>query len=363
MGAARNADARDAQRHFVSLHRLADLATAGSRVLRHTPLWLHRGATFGSSCPCRQFDCDACSLPRHQIILGYASRWQSTMGKNGASLSQGSIAAMTAKRATSRPLRALWLAVGLWIAGRSTAVLYLWPSVKPQATALVAVSGDHRVRIGQSLAQYTSLLSPPGALTRSTIVSAIPRRIASGSIALELPMAMPDLDAGEPSEKPESIEEMTAPIFAGSRAFTPAQLRTPIAAGGSVVPLTPSPPASTRWSVSTYLLARSGGSTSLASAGQLGGSQAGARADFALNHNFFSYQPCKRTFEFACRARSHARGGITTRCPWPHCRTTRSDRRTGQESTLRDGLRRVFGSQASRRFPPRRLWTGGSGCA
>ena len=83
----------------------------------------------------------------------------------------------------------------------------------------------------------------------------------------------------------------TAPDPAGSpstpalSAAPPAAMHMPQAAGFALAPPRPSRAASSRWSLSAWLLVRDeGGGSSLAPGGTLGGSQAGARLTYALGH-------------------------------------------------------------------------------
>lgn len=108
------------------------------------------------------------------------------------------------------------------------------------------------------------------------------------------------------------FEQAAVPQARQTAAASLIRLPRPIPIAGLSGPQAPSSLALSRWSASTWLLARSSGTASLASAGQLGGSQAGGRANYTLSRSLF----------------------LTSRISSP------LDSRSGGEATLGLGIRR-----------------------
>lgn len=194
---------------------------------------------------------------------------------------------MTDERATSRPLRALWLVVGLWISGRSAAIWYALPtselSTSPspnRSTPLIA--NAHGEGIIQRRASVDAMFPRPAALLL-VAQSPQPTRLALPQIAMRIPSLDVELNDADSGTDPERMVAVwVKPVASTASATSPSPRAAAFARLSPAVE-----PHSDRWSASTWFLARSGASPALASGGQLGGSQIGGRADYALTHGVF----------------------------------------------------------------------------
>jgi hypothetical protein len=158
------------------------------------------------------------------------------------------------------PLRFLIIVLGAWIAGR--VVVLSWEAGEVARPVVVAARVSKSVR--PAGARITALDHPP-------------------PFGLSLSKPRPFFAARMKKDSPSTSSGRT--VERASAGSTP-----PVAIPAS--PLTPRPPASpvqpprprSRWSLSTYAYVRSTtGDTPLASGGELGGSQVGARLTYRLN--------------------------------------------------------------------------------
>lgn len=164
----------------------------------------------------------------------------------------------------SRPLRALWVAVGAYTVLRSAA---LWIG-EP-----LPIAADRKTTSSSAKAKLDS-----GA--RSVLnASVLQPDFSDPTDFMVMSPTQPLVRAVDPAPIMLAPDDATTPAVPGKAIF--AQSRVPF-----LLPLpTPAgePSDASRWSASAWLLVRGAGAASLANAGQLGGSQIGMRGWYRLN--------------------------------------------------------------------------------
>ena len=178
----------------------------------------------------------------------------------------------------SRPLRAFWVVIGLWVSGRAIAIWQEVPRVSAVPTRRLAVGLQN---LGERKAVEPVI---PIALSTKPVMSK----------TAGIKFALPDRLIYRPLPATSAIAA-PPPVELRSTAFSPnVWVEPPTApAGLSAMSLSSGRSLSSattghRWSASTWLLVRDGGSSGFATGGELGGSQAGGRLNFALTPAVFA---------------------------------------------------------------------------